>query len=581
MIRTVTPEICVGESGNENPSQPHADEGPVVLFDGDIFDEEGLIANPEQLIAGCYARGELDRLAWLNGSFSSIIIDRQSKRVSLATDRIGSRCLFAWFGEGGMSAASQLSALLADNRIPQHVSLQGLIELLSFQRTMAAQTQYVDIEVLPGAAVWTFQDGVVEKRNTRPLIWTGAARNKGKTAEQLADALRAAAKRRLSDLHRPGLLLSGGLDARTVLAAASANGDTLDCISVIARDNQETKMARAIAEAAGADFRLQIADPAVLSSAFDASVEASHGIFAAPINLFGSLEPLAERHDALFSGHGLDYTLRGYYLPCRRMTIAGGQMRLPVLSPVDTATPDAIANGQRVGIAADLAKNMLRSEYAAEWEARRAVAVAAAMDGATFAAPHDAWDSLILHAQGRHYANSDFVAMERKVPHRTLAFDSDVLDIYFSMPASWRADEWVARKALQILSTELADIPDANTGFRASIAFPAQLAMMLSRAVMRRVGLVARAPSGDGVETDRSWADLAELMRRDQYMCSRVEKLPDSEILLDTKFFDRKAMRDVVTAHMERRADNRKLLHQLLSIESWFTRHPYGQVGNG
>ena len=212
MVRTVTPEICVGESSNENSTQPQVDDGPVVLFDGDIFDDNGPIANPAQLVAGCYAREELDRLAWLNGSFSSIIIDCQSNCVSLATDRIGSRCLFAWFGDGGMSAASELSALLADKRIPQRISLQGLIELLSFQRTTANQTQYADIEVLPSAAVWTFQDGVVQKRNTRSWIWTGPALSKGETAEQVADALRDAVtahiERRADNRKLPHQLLS-------------------------------------------------------------------------------------------------------------------------------------------------------------------------------------------------------------------------------------------------------------------------------------------------------------------------------------------------------------------------------------
>ncbi|MDJ0893573.1 MAG: hypothetical protein QNJ92_00410, partial [Alphaproteobacteria bacterium] len=115
------PDLAGGRAYHGRLASEHTpaegQDGLTVLFDGEIFDEQGPLARPEDRIAELYRTERLDRVAWLNGSFAAAIIDRNKDRVVLASDRLGSRPLFVWQNGKGFGVASRLDALLADDRV--------------------------------------------------------------------------------------------------------------------------------------------------------------------------------------------------------------------------------------------------------------------------------------------------------------------------------------------------------------------------------------------------------------------------------------------------------------------------------
>ena len=578
-VAAAAPSIAFGRAWHGRLPHEHMPEidcdAIIVLVEGEIYDDRGVVPEPEALIRDLYETGRIDQCAWLNGTFAAIICDIPQKKVHLVSDRVGSRPLFVYNGKNHLAVASRLDALLSDTRIPRKLSLQGLTELISFQRTVADHTQYQEIGALPAAALWTVSAGALSKRQVRRLAWRNPEVGKAEMAEQLAEALKGAARRRTSDTENCGLLLSGGLDARWVLAAARACGVLPSCITAGPEDNFEVDVARRTAAMAGAPFEFMHNPPLSLSSTLDAATTASHGLFAAPINLFGLLPSMAKQHDVLLSGHGLDYTLRGYYLPCVMLRIGHSATRLPRLRKIPDGSPKTVANSLRIAIGQQSLEQILVPAVRKEWDERRYAAMAAALAHADIENPYNAWDTFILHCLGRHYAWSDFAAMNNVVEHRALTFDPDVLDIYFSMPPEWRAQGTVAQQAMILLAPDLMELPDANSGFPGRVGFMTQVFLLYGRAILRRLGLRARPKPGDQNAGIGSWANYGALFQNDEIFKKRLESLGRSENLLDTGIFDPQGLARLAEDYLSGRVREIKLMHQLLTIESWLRAHSY------
>jgi hypothetical protein len=278
------------------------------------------------------------------------------------------------------------------------------------------------------------------------------------------------------------------------------------------------------------------------------------------------------------SGHGLDYTFRGYYMPCRMARIAGSTTRLPRLRPIPDGTPETMVRNLRVGIKAAAVEAILRPSVRRELEARKIAAVRAAIADAEIDNPYNAWDAYILSCLGRHYAYSDFVAMESVIRHRALTFDSEVFDLYLAMPPEWRASGRMMQAAMVRLGPDLMRLPDANTGIRASRPFPMQIAMVFGRALARRLGLRQTTAVPDPTMTHGSWANFAELLRRDPRFAARHAGLAGDAALLDSGLFESQGLASVVRQHLDRAANHVKLLLQLLTMASWLEQHSYSGV---
>ena len=562
----------------DKPLQNRAD-GLMVAVDGEIFDDNGPLDDPAEAIAAHYRADTLDRLAWLNGSFAAIVVDTRKNRIILATDRLGSRTLFVWRQGRKMAVASRLEALLTDTRVPRRLSVQGLTELLSYQRTVSDHTQYADIRAMPAAQVWSAEGDKWQQRESRRLAWQTSDFDQAEGADRLSDGILRATKRRTADHTRHGLLLSGGLDARWVLAGARAAGHTVSCVTLASHDNLEVDIARRSAQMANMPFRYIESPPSGLSTHFDDSVRVSDGLFAAPLNLFGALPGLTRDHDVLLSGHGLDYTLRGYYLPCTMVRIAGSTTRLPRLRAIADGHAKTVSDSLRVGINVGALQSVLSPKARAGWEQRRVDAMALALASADIEDPYNAWDAFIFHCLGRHSAYSDFVAMNSVISHRAITFDPDILDLYFSMPPAWRASGRMAHAAMKNLGPDLMSLPDANSGFSANNGFGKQIMLIFARAAARRTGLINRpAKPANATWTHGSWCNFPELLRRDAFFITRLKGLSEDVALLDSGLFDSAGLKNIVAQHLSGRANHCKLLMELMTISSWLTRHAYSEA---
>ena len=73
--------------------------------------------------------------------------------------------------------------------------------------------------------------------------------------------------------------------------------------------------------------------------------------------------------------------------------------------------------------------------------------------------------------------------------------------------------------------------------------------------------------------------DAANLFRHNETWRTLALSLPDDPVLNAMGLFQQDGLRVAVSGHMSGKANHKKLLMQLLTLSSWFSEHPFEEVG--
>lgn len=543
-----------------------------VAVSGEIYDCADLggraCTNAADLILRLYRDESLDRLANANGQFAAVLHDAARHRLLLMTDRLATVPLHTWHDERGLLFATQLYVLLGSARIPTRADPAALAQLFTLQRTMADVTPVAGVKALPAASILQIDSDGMMCRPYWQLRWRRPEFTRAEGAERLAQALRAALRRQ-ADGDDVGLLLSGGLDSRLVLAAAARK--PLCWTTASFEGNPELAIAREVARLGGASHRTLIVDPAATLAVQDDTTRAGGGMFPASTSVAAFMPDVAAGSRISLTGHGLDYTLRGYYLPARFLAIGGSSTRLPMLADLPPR-PDAafLFDHLRQGPPRRTIDRIVRPGRREEWYATQIETISRWLaPWLQSDEPVNAWDAFILAQVSKHYAFTSMMAVRAFTDLRIPAFDADVLAVYLAMPPRWRIEATMTQQAMRRLSPAMARLPNANTGFPADLNSWLEIAALLGRAALRRVGLARRPATPTGSHSAGSWQNLGVLFRQDPAHRARFAEIRGRLDALSFGVLDADGLAACIDEHLDGRAKHTKLLRQLLTHDSW------------
>jgi asparagine synthase (glutamine-hydrolysing) len=159
-------------------------------------------------------------LASLNGCFAAALWDRERQRVTLVSDRFGMRPLYWAQTEGGLVFASEIKALLAVPGLSRRMSSEGLGQFFAFGQYLGDRTSFEAISVLPAASVLELDlpTGRLQVQSYGGVEPASDLPARDAALDAVADAFVASVERQTAETSGLGLSLSGGLDARTILA---------------------------------------------------------------------------------------------------------------------------------------------------------------------------------------------------------------------------------------------------------------------------------------------------------------------------------------------------------------------------
>lgn len=548
-------------------------EGWLAAGIGEIFNAASLLDGEEPAPASLPAlvlrlarENRLDRLARANGLFAFALYERATHRLFLITDRHASFPVHLWRSGGETIFAGQIFTLLGDSRVPRKANRAALAQLFTTQRTFGRTTSVAGVEAVPAGTIVEIDGTGLRERQYRTLVWRKPDFSEREGASLLAGALRNAARRQAAG----GLLLSGGIDSRLVLAAAPRGA--MSCWTTASYDgNPELAIARGIAEMCGAPHHALIAAPPDTLPILEQTVIDSNGLYPAstPMSIF--LPRVGAACATIHTGHGLDFTLRGYYLPARFAEIGGSRTRLPVLRPIPRRPTGAdVLAGLRQGPPRATVRRIAAAAWRQRWWDEQAQVLQEILaPWLESDEPYDAWDAFILHALSKHYAFTGMMATRAVANLRMLAFDDEVFDIYLRMLPAWRCSGRMVKRALHLLSPGAARTPNANTHFAADLAPWFETGALLARGALRRIGLARRPEAPTTIHSTGSWHDVAGLFRDEPGHRARFKDIRGRLEALTFDVLDRDALAACIDEHLAGRASHAKLLRQLLTHDAW------------
>jgi hypothetical protein len=568
------------------PLPVHTDpRGMSVIFDGQPRLPDGAAPGAVGRWLSLHEQNGRDALARLDGGFAVVLRDARARRLTLGTDRFNSRPLYYHAGGDVLAFASQAGRLLCLPSVPRRLDPVAVKEFLAFQALVDERTFIADVRALPPSSTLDFPAAPPAPRrywHWRPEADDG--RSVQAHAERLTGPLVEATTRLIGDGRGLGLLLSGGLDSRAIVACATR---PLPAVTLADFDNAEVRLARTIAGARGFPFTFVRRRPEHHVELVDLAValgDGAHRYDNAQFALLRSVLP--SEITALSTAYSFDRFLKGNSLPKRRRRLRGWPLQRHDLLPLPNALPpralaetalaehahflwshaplgEILRDPHRRALGGEL-RDILESLLRAHWDD--------CPDSTT------RFEAVSFHMMfGRFPAYLNVLSIRHFFEDRVLAVDNALLDAIVATPPRLRLDGLAYRAALRRLAPDLWRIPDGNVGMRPGTHHLVLYARDRARELRRRAGLYRPPSLPDPAFTERSWPNMAEMIRHRTALAERMAKTLADPDALPPDLFDSAAVARLLEAHLAGEANHAWLLLLLLTFGTWHRRHLAGR----
>jgi asparagine synthase (glutamine-hydrolysing) len=257
----------------------------------------------------------------LNGMFATAIYDTAADEMLIARDRVGKKPLYYWHNETQFAFASEIKALLQHPRLERSIDPDALQLYLMLGYVPAPLTMFKSIQKLNPGCFLRLKRGCEPQEEQ---YWDLAAPQQAYAPAQMEEAaadllelfLDAVRLRLVSDVP-VGMLLSGGLDSTSVMAAmrlAGARDVKSFSVAFVEPDINEASYAQAAAARLGTDHHELVVEncsPNIFQKIVYHADEPLADPALVPTYLLSKLA--GEHVKVVLSGEGADELFGGYF----------------------------------------------------------------------------------------------------------------------------------------------------------------------------------------------------------------------------------------------------------------------------
>ena len=202
----------------------------------------------------------LEMLSELNGMYAFAIWDERKKELHLVRDRYGIKPLFYTKQNDRFIFASEIKAILQDDKVPRRVNLQALHDFLTFDYIPGEQTAFEGIYEVPPSHVLTINSAgqIKLQRFWQPSYRIDESISETEASQTAFELMEQAVQRQLVADVPVGVLLSGGMDSSALAALmAKQKNEPIHTFSVGFEDKSfnELPFARIVAQSFGTHHR--------------------------------------------------------------------------------------------------------------------------------------------------------------------------------------------------------------------------------------------------------------------------------------------------------------------------------------
>lgn len=560
--------VSLGLSNPEPQPIWNEDETLCLVMEGEIYDYEDLkqrlianghrfqVNNDAEFVLHLFEELGEEFASYLNGAFVAAIWDRQAKELILVNDRFGLRPLYYAQHNGGLIFASGMRALLCDPRFHRRINPLAVAQLLSFEYVLGNRTLLTEAHLLPPSTLLTFGNGRLVIRSYWTLEFHDFCQPLGeeKYLEGFVHYMRQAVTRQAHDSLPAGVLLSGGLDSRMIVAFLCDDlvTEPLHTFTFGIPDCDDVRLAQEVAALLGTRHLFSELKPNYLLDAGDEGVRLTDGMMSCVhMHAYANLRAQSQHASALYMGFMGDALLGGHLN--RQLWAGFDEDALHQLMFEDACVLFSPAEQKK--LFADHFQNHIKDDV---FDSFRAVF---AESKANLVANRQ--NHFDLRQRQRRFILNGVELVRSQVVVHTPFCDNDLVEFMLTVPPGLRLDRFLMVQAFIRFFPAVAKVPYARTGLPL-MACARDLLIRINRLIrwrLHRVGL-KRSP----FPQHRRYCDYNSWMRT--ALRSWVEEILLSEHTLERGYFNPNYIRQLVAEHMAGADHNRKL-GMLITLERW------------
>ena len=442
-----------------------------------------------------------------------------------------------------------------------------MFEFLWFRRLYGNKTYVDQISVIAPASILKTRVG---KISSEMQYWTPKkAEVSGYSTEDyvsmIASSLTDSVNMLLSNDTKPGLMLSGGLDSRALLAIGK---ERYISITNTVQKNNEFEIASRLAELVGSEHHHLKRPINYLDQIIGEALKQSNGstIFY-ECQFLGYIGEILSLVSELHLGLFLDIFFCGHYMPKKHPKFGSRHAlfflmdRLPNQN-LSTYFMNNVSYRQKN---TNLEMMMSRKTYSDNYSFLRSKIDDIFNLADDNFSDIERWEYCHLTNIGRHYSS---LMASSLLPYMRVSLPALTIDNYnlaFSLPVEKKKNWSVYIQALNKLDGRMMAVRNSNTNIRAGSSLYSQTAIKVLRGLYNVVSPGAFITSPE--YQDRSWPSVKESIIHNPEVRSMIEQTIEQGRIMDIGLVNKKPVKKLYEMTLLNEQDHSIFLNQLLTLE--------------
>ncbi len=564
------------------------DKSLCIFMDGEVFgyekDKKQLINrghrfifedNDAEFCLHLYEEYGNDAFRKLNGSFLIAIYKINSEELILVNDRLSSRHIFYYHNEDKLIFASQLRPILKFQWFKKELNLESVFEFFLFQKILNNRTYYKGSKRLSKATILYFRDDELVTEQYWNMEYNIGNYPKKYYVESLHDTLIKATERRTMGNNRTGILLSGGLDSRIILATDKKN-KIKTAFTLGDFENREVRIAKKVANTAGCRHIFLKRDLDHYFRMVDEAVDIGDGMYIFNhAHFLGFSKDFLEYCDILFAGFAFNIILRGFGILLGRIFKGGRSIQIPMLLKVMDLEKESDKLSQKI-LSNTFSLNpekIFNPEHIINHRDIKRKAVAQLLDEISLPGNGSCIEYLMLSPLSDYGAYLNFLSLQSKMELRLLIMDNDLLELALSIPPEFRMNGLVFKSTLEKMSPQLTSIIDGGANLPVYIHPWHAWFIKEIRRMTNKAGFQHKEKLPHPVFTNKSWPDWNNFISYNKNMRDLIWSTINDTECLNPEIFNIEEIRNIFYRHIKNKDNSYILLYLLLTFGRWYKKY--------
>ncbi len=556
--------VCFARS-NASPTTIATSGNATIAFDGELFGIEVSRTEQAKHLLKQYLENGVNELRKIEGRFVAAIWDQKVKQLTLLTDKFGSKPLYYATSKSGFAFGTSITSLRKAVAQSAGMNMNGLVQFFTFGHLWNDDTLYQAIKVAQPAACIQF-DGSDTSLSLSQYWRPSLTQRLPKVAslEKIAETLSRSVLEQSRDASGLGVALSGGLDARTMLALVDTNSTNPACVSLGMEGSLDQRTATQLAALANCPYH-----PLILGQGF---LENFHEHMQRMVQLTDGhylsqciVMPTFPLYEAL----GISKLMRGHVGELLHMHKAYNFSTDNEFNGVNNEASltewlwTHLQSHLTAGVPEPVLKHVSGSDFKDIGEKSLKVSVDAT---GHFDHPLDRLSQLFLDQRTHRETAMSLVKFSSVATPRLPYLDSQFISAVFETDPALRIDEDIQAYILRTRRPEFLRPANSNTGAPVGVSSIHRQICYYKMRVLAKLGVKGYQP----------YERLGLWLKRELQPLVR-ETLLD-ERCLDRGVFNPQCVKGVIDRHMKGKANHTYLIMAMMILETGFRQSESGNA---